>query len=111
MITQSTVQKKLPLSLGLLAFGLALIAHASIVLFVLQKGDPCNNNPGCMAGSGTQYFIALISIPTMLVMLLTTVVSLFRQRSGFRKILGINFAISVLPFIVLKILLAFFVSN
>ncbi len=60
--------------------------------------DPCNNNPGCMAGTPTIYFLFLVSAPVMLVLLVTNIVQLLIEKPNYAKYLKVNLGIALIPF-------------
>jgi|APSaa5957512535_1039671.scaffolds.fasta_scaffold29061_6 hypothetical protein len=59
--------------------------------------DPCNNNPGCMAGSSTFYFLLLITTPVMLVLFVGSIIQLMIEEPNYSKYLIINLGIALIP--------------
>ena len=49
--------------------------------------DPCIDNPGCMAGSPTFYFLMLISTPVMLVLIVVSIIQLLIDNPNYSKYL------------------------
>ena len=60
--------------------------------------DPCNDNPGCMAGTPTFYFLFLVTAPVMLVLLVGNIFQLLVDKPNYSKYLKINFGIALVPF-------------
>ena len=70
-----------------------------IIFMILSAFDPCKNNPGCMAGSLSGYFLFLFSVPTVFIILVAAMFQKPRLIDKFKKYFLINTSIAVLPFI------------
>ncbi len=81
---------------------LPILLHLAIV-GAYSGIDPCNNNPGCMAGSPTIYFTILFTLPTLLILFIVNLFQAFSKRPDYRRYLKINIKISLLPFILVLI--------
>lgn len=88
--------KTAPLMLIIILFPLAV--HVFMFL-ILNANDPCNNNPGCMAGSVSGYFFFLLSIPTLVIILIAGLVQKSGVKENFKRYLLINSSIAIFPFV------------
>ena len=88
-----------------LLFFVPAIIH--LLLFgILSSLDPCNGNSGCMAGSLSGFFLVLFTLPTLLLLLLFTLVQIASISQNYRKYLKINISLSILPFLVAFLILS-----
>jgi len=81
-----------------------IIFQIVLILFI-SAIDPCNNNPGCMAGSITAYAVLLV-LPSSFVIL--SLISYFEYITGkvsFYNSLTINCVLAALPFVLVLILM------
>lgn len=60
--------------------------------------DPCNDNPGCLAGSPTFYFLFLITTPVMVVLFVASIIQMLINKPNYSKYLKINLGIVLVPF-------------
>ena len=77
--------------------------HLGIAL-MLSRLDPCNNNPGCMAGSLSGYFLVLFTIPTLVLLTVFAVVQAFVSEPNFNRHLKINSILAIVPFVIAGLL-------
>ena len=76
------------------------LAHLSIV-GAYSTVDPCNNNPGCMAGTPTIYFLVIGSAPTLFILLIVAIIQAGISKPNYSKYLKINFFVAFSPYALL----------
>ncbi len=76
-----------------------------LIIAAYSTIDPCNGNPGCMAGSATAFFLILVSAPTILILLITTTFQAFETSPNYSKYLKINIGIALVPYLLVGILI------
>jgi len=82
-------------------FIVPLVLHLAIFSFA-SLYDPCNNNPGCMAGSLTAYFFILCTLPTIIILCITSLIQnhyLKSQPNKSSKYFKINIFIALVSFV------------
>jgi hypothetical protein len=75
-------------------------------LFLLAAVDPCNNNPGCMAGSLTGYALVLLLPASLIFLIFLTLIEEAFKSIRFKVVLIVNSALAFLPFLGVFVLLA-----
>ncbi len=66
---------------------------------VLSSIDPCNQNPGCMAGNVTIYAAVLILPTTLILLIISTAIVFARGKMSGRRALITNSLFALAPFI------------
>jgi hypothetical protein len=93
-----------PLIYSLRNFVLPVLLHL-LIIGAYSRVDPCNDNPGCMAGSASLFFVILVSAPTIAILVAASLVQLLRKGRNYTKYLLINSAIAVFPYIAIYAIL------
>lgn len=75
------------------------------IWYLLMINDPCNNNPGCMAGSISGYSLILIMLPSLLLVLLMGLFEVFVFNARYKTALVINTSTTIAPFLLILIVL------
>lgn len=70
-------------------------------LLVLSSIDPCNKNPGCMAGSITGYALILVMPASLLVLIIATIIEWVTDRVSGRTAVITNVSLALLPFVLI----------
>lgn len=78
----------------------------ALVVLLYSFNDPCNNNPGCMAGSATFYLYVLVCLPTAVALFLVTVFQMTRPQPARLRYFLINLGIAASPFVLLALLVS-----
>jgi hypothetical protein len=77
-----------------------------VCVLIVSIFDPCNNNPGCMAGNITAYSAILILPSTLVILLFVTFVEVIIKTVEYKKALKINSILAIVPFILVLLALA-----
>ena len=80
---------------------LHLAIFAGLALF-----DPCNNNSGCMAGSISAYFLILFTLPTIIILLISSFAQhryLKSEPSKHSKYFKVNLFLALISFVLVAI--------
>jgi len=84
--------------LGIFLTNLLLPAFIHILIVsAFSTIDPCNDNPGCMMGSLTFYFLLFITAPVMFVLFIGSIIQLLIDKPNYPKYLKINLGIALIP--------------
>jgi hypothetical protein len=67
-------------------------------LFVVSSVDPCNSNPGCMAGTMTSYVAIFVLPASLLVLVIATIIEWATGKVSGRTALIINVCLALIPF-------------
>ena len=70
-----------------------------LIIGIYSTIDPCNNNPGCMAGTLTVYFMMLFTGPTLIILLIANLMQCSLYSEKYSKYLVINISISLFPYV------------
>lgn len=89
---------KVTFTQAFLTFFLPALSHFTI-LYAATHFDPCNGNPGCMAGTLSIYFFIFISLPTLVLLLISTLIQVMKKSLLFKRMLSINMTIALVPMI------------
>ena len=68
-------------------------------ILVLSSIDPCNDNPGCMAGNVTTYAAILILPATLIILIVSTAIAFARRKMSGRRALITNSLFALAPFV------------
>lgn len=76
-----------------------------VLVFFISAIDPCNNNPGCMAGSVTTYLVILILPSSFIILSLITYLEYISCKLSYYKSLTINIILASIPFVFVLVLI------
>lgn len=74
------------------------VTHLAIV-GAYSTVDPCNNNPGCMAGTPTAIFFIVGTLPALAVLIVLNLFQSLKKHPNYAKYLTVNMVVVIVPFI------------
>ena len=77
-----------------------------VCVLIVSQFDPCNNNPGCMAGNITAYSAIFILPPSLVILAFLSFIEAGSRKVEYRKALKINSVLALLPFVLVFLFLA-----
>ena len=98
-------QKKMSLQQSIKVIIIPLLLQVVCVLIV-NYFDPCNNNPGCMAGNITGISALFILPLTLVILALITFIEVGSRKVDYKKALKFNSVLALLPFVLVFIFLS-----
>lgn len=91
-------ERKMSLMGAAAAVVIPMLMQGFLVL-VLSSIDPCNSNPGCMAGNITIYVTILVLPATLLLLLISTAIAWARGKMSAQRAIVTNCCFALLPFV------------